>query len=325
MANDVHLPGNKRLPYCDYPCASDTDRHGLQPLPDVLPIVDLDSAHPYRSSKLKIVKVDSLGTEKLLEMIRVMARSFAVNDPTLRQLNLPKDFPADIQGIKHKDLLGVDYFGDWSKENLIFWSTRLFYVTDPCSPLEAIENNMDTLKKSLAVLNEAGQVIGGVLTSKINLSKAGTPPGDNDAFIQAITPFFEPVSQLLRSQLNFSINTICKKYPAFLTALKEGRVADIDMIARSPLLPPEETFELMAATVENLQQSGFQYLVVLAGNQWTGAAMDLMKGVKVHFAPYRDIKRVYESDEPVADKPSSKDGYISDKDSGSMFYILRLN
>jgi hypothetical protein len=324
MDIDKTLTGGKRLPYCKYPGASDTEQHGLQPLPDVLPIIDLETARQYRNSKFQIVKADSLGVERLLQMIRVIALSFAANDPTIRHLNLPKDCPIDRSAFRHKDPLGDDYFGDWTKENLVFWLIRLFFVTDPFSPLGAIENNFDTIRQSLAALNDKGEVIGAVLNIKLDLSNTGRVMRDNDPFISAIVPFFEPISQLVTTQVNLSLNAVCKKYPVFLTALKEGKVADLNMVARSPLLPSEDTFELVAASAEHLQQLGFQLLVVSAGNQWTGAAIEIMNGVKVHFAAFRDSKRAYENNEPVVGKPSSKDGYISDKDSGSMFYVIRL-
>jgi len=323
---EIHknLPGGKRLPYCKYPGAADTEQHGLLPLPDVLPIITLETAQPYRSSKFKIIKADDLGVEKLLQRIGVIANSFAANDPTIRHLNLPKECPVEVSVIKHKDPLGDDYFGDWTKENVVSWFIRLFFITDPFSPLGAIEKNMDTIRQSLAAVNEAGEVIGGVLNIKLDISNTGRAMRDNDPFIRAVLPFLEPISHLIATQINLSLNAVCRKYPEFLTALKAGKVADLNMVARSPLLPSEDTFELVAASAEHLKQSGFHYLVVSAGNQWTGAAIEIMSGVKVHFAAFRDIKRVYESNEPVAGKPSSKDGYISDKDSGSMFYVMRL-
>jgi hypothetical protein len=324
MDIDRNFPGNKRLPYCKYPGAADAELHGLQPLPDVLPVITMEAAQQYRSSKIKIVKAESLDVKKLLQMARVIARSFAINDPMIRHLNLPKESPAEVYTIKHKDQYGADYFGGWTKENIIFWLIRLFYITDPFSPLEAVEHNNDTIKQSMAVLNEEGEVTGGVLNIKLDLANAGRAMRDNDPFIKAILPFFEANSKFLTTQMGLSLNAVCTKFPAFLTALKEGRVTDLNMVARSPLLPSEDTFELVAASAEYLQASGFEYLIVSAGNHWTGAACEVLGGVKVHFAPFRDIKRVYESEEPVDGKPSSKDGFISDKDSGCMLYLIRL-
>lgn len=324
MDGDKNLPGGKLLPYCKYPGAGDTELHGLQPLPDVLPVATMEAAGQYRSSKFEIVLADRLDAKKLSQMARVIARSFAINDPMIRHLNLPKEFPADVSALKHKDAYGTNCFGDWTKENIIFWLVRLFYLTDPFSPLDAIGDNDDAIRQSLAVLNAEGEVIGGVLNIKLDLANAGRAMRDNDPFIKAVLPFFEANSQFLTTQAGLSLNTVCKKYPAFLMALRGGKVADLNMLARSPLLPSEDTFEMVAASAEHLQQLGFEYLIVSAGNQWTGAACEVLGGVKVHFAPFRDEKRVNESCEPVDGKPSSKDGYISDKDSGCMLYVIRL-
>lgn len=318
------LPAGKRLPHCDYPGAADVGSRGLQPLPDELPVMTLAAAQQYRSSKFQIATADTLCTEKLLQMAGVIARSFAVNDPMIRQLRPPKECPAEVSGTKHKDPFGDDDFGGWTKENILFWFIRLFIFTEPFSPLDAIVQNESALMQSLAALNGVGEVIGGALNISLDLSKAGRAIRDNDPFISAVFSFFEPGAQFLTSQVNLSINALCKKYPAFLGALKAGKVADLNMVARSPLLPSEDTFELVAATVVHLQQLRFEFLIISAGNQWTGAACRVLGGVKVHFASYRDLKRVCESNEAVADKPSSADGFISGKDSGCMFYVIRL-
>jgi len=318
------FPGGKRLLYCSYPGAADMEVHGLQRLPDTLPVLRLEVAQPYRSSKYKIVTADCLDSKKLIKMVRVIACSFAINDPMIRHLNPPKACPDEVSEMKHNDPFGNDYFGSWTKENIIFWLIRLFIITDPFSPSKAIKKNEDVIKQSLAVLNKEGEVIGGVLNIKLDILNAGRAMRDNDPFIKAILPFFEPNAQFLTAQVNLSLNAVCKKYPVFFSALKEGKVADLNMVARSPLLPSEDTFELVAASAEHLKALGFEYLVVSAGNQWTGAASEVLGGVKIHFAPFRDLKRVFESDEPVDGKPSSKDGYISDKDSGCMLYMIRL-
>jgi hypothetical protein len=324
MDANKNLPDGKRLPYCKYPGAADTGLHGLQALPDVLPVITFEGAQLYRSSGFKIVQADGLDADKLLQIARVIARSFAVNDPMLRHLNPPKECPAEISGIKHNDAFGDDSFGDWTKENIVFWLIRLFIIGDPFSPFAAIGKNNDTIKQSLAALDEKGNVIGGVINIKLDLANAGRAMRDNDPFMKAVLPVFEPNSQFLTAQIGASLNAVCKKFPAFLTALRACKIADLNMVARSPLLPSEDTFELVAASAEHLQALGFEYLIVSAGNQWTGAACEVLGGVKVHFAPFRDLKRVHQSPEAVDGKPSTNDGFISDKDSGCMLYVLRL-
>jgi hypothetical protein len=47
-------------------------------------------------------------------------------------------------------------------------------------------------------------------------------------------------------------------------------------------------------------------------------------GVRVHFAPFQARPAVTKSDEPLEGVTSSPNGFLSDKDSGGMFYALRL-
>jgi hypothetical protein len=324
MYNIEKLTRHRKLPHCEYPRAIDIALHGLQPLPAELPLVSFETAQAYRSQRFNIVTASSLDTEKLLQFARVVAISFAKNDPMLRHLQIPSECPAGLLDITHKDPFGDDGFGEWTKENILFWFIRLFVFTSPFSPLEAITANDNVLKQSLVALNSEGQVVGGAFNVNIDLKQATLTMRDNDAFIKAVFPFFEPVSKATIPQLNVAINRLCKTYPAFLAALKKGKVGDINMVARSPLLPSEDTFELVAASVLHFQKLGFEYLVVSAGNQWTGAACEILGGVTAHYTPYRVAKMLDESAEPIPNKPSSKDGFISDKDSGCMVYVIRL-
>jgi len=324
MQPNKNFNNGKRLPYCGYPSAADTWLHGLQTLPEIFPLVTMEAASAYRSSRVKIVTADNLNKEKLLQMAGMMASSFAISEPMARHVQPPKDRPAEIFEKKHTDPFGNGEFGHWTKENILAWVVRLFILTDPCSPLGAIELSTHVIKQSLAAVNDDGDVVGGALNTIFDISNTDKAMRSDDRFIGAILPFFEPISQFLTAQLSASLNAVCKKYPEFLTALKANRVGDLYMVARSPLLPSEDTFELVASTALHFQQLGFEYLLVSAGNQWTGAACEVLEGVRIHFAPYRDQKRVFESHEPIADKPSSIDGFISDKDSGCMLYAIRL-
>ena len=102
-----------------------------------------------------------------------------------------------------------------------------------------------------------------------------------------------------------------------------GKVGELFMIARSPLLPREDTFELVAATLDRFRDLGYHYVLTAAANQWTGAAFEVIGGVRVHFAPYRAEKTVRESGAPIPDETSTRDGFLSAKDSGCMFYIIQ--
>ena len=56
----------------------------------------------------------------------------------------------------------------------------------------------------------------------------------------------------------------------------------------------------------------------------TGAAFEALGGVRVHFAPFQAKRAVRKSAEPHKDEVTSPNGFLSDKDSGGMFYVIRL-
>ncbi|MGH8644993.1 MAG: hypothetical protein ACREX4_11250 [Gammaproteobacteria bacterium] len=51
---------------------------------------------------------------------------------------------------------------------------------------------------------------------------------------------------------------------------------------------------------------------------------ELLGGVRVHFVPYQAQATVPQSLEPLEGTVTSRNGFLSDKDSGSMFYVIRL-
>ncbi|MBZ5855551.1 hypothetical protein [Flavihumibacter profundi] len=318
------LQSAQKLPFCKYPKSIDIGEHGLQALPAELPIISLDAVQPYRSTLYTIKSTETLNSTQFLELTKVIARSFSINEPMAKHLQPPKACPAEVIGKVHKDSLGEDLFGEWTKENILFWVFRLFIITNPASRLHDISVNAHVIKHSLAVFNNAGEIIGGAININLSLPETEQPIRSNDPFINAVLPFFEPVYQLLSLQINLSLGALRSAYPAFRIALADNKVADLNLIARSPSLAKEDTFELVAETAERYQQSGFEYLVISAANQWTGAACEILGGVRVHFSPYRHSKLVHESSEALEGIASSTDGYISGKDSGSMLYIIRL-
>jgi len=67
-----------------------------------------------------------------------------------------------------------------------------------------------------------------------------------------------------------------------------------------------------------------EYIVTEATNQWTGAAFEALGGVRVHIRPFLTEPPVPKSDEPLEDVATSPNGFLADKDSGGMFYVVRL-
>ena len=64
MPSDEPCP----LPYSAYPRARDVSQHGLQPLPESLPLVDFERAAPYRSSQYSTVAATELTPAQMLQM-----------------------------------------------------------------------------------------------------------------------------------------------------------------------------------------------------------------------------------------------------------------
>src|ERR687890_2396768 len=149
------------LPYSDYPRASDVAQHGLQPLPASLPLVDSAQAKPSRSSRYSTMLAPELTKEQLLQMAWVIATGFVRREPQARYLRPPKRPPAGLMEARHTDPFGTDSFGPWTPETLLYWFFRLFVLTDPTSPQNAVQVNEEVLAQSLAIVDNRGQVIGG--------------------------------------------------------------------------------------------------------------------------------------------------------------------
>ncbi|MGH3147449.1 MAG: hypothetical protein ACRDTR_16760 [Rubrobacter sp.] len=315
--------GPRHLPYAAYPKASDIDQHGLQPLPESLPLADLALAKPYRSSRYSTFDAMDLTQAQLLEMAWVIAVSFVRREPQARHLRSPKYPPAGLMEARHTDPFGSDSFGEWDAETLMYWLVRLTALTDPTSPRGAIRVNEEILAQSLAIVDEKGQVIGSAFNETM-------PPFDvmpefrDDPFLAASFVAYEPVYAQLGAQDAESLTALSERYPAFQKAYAGGRVGHHLLVARSDDLPKEDAFELVAASAERYLTLGYEYMVTEATHQWTGAAFEALGGVRVHFAPVQDESKVRKSAVPLEGVVTSPNGFLSDKDSGGMFYVIRL-
>ena len=162
----VELPGGlssdepRPLPYSAYPRARDVSQHGLQPLPESLPLVDFRRARPHRSIRYSTGVATDLTPAQLLQMAWVIGASFARREPQARHLQPPKHPPAGLMEVRHSDPFGTDSFGSWDTATQMYWQTRLTALTDPTSPADAIEVNEETLAQSVAILEGEGRVIG---------------------------------------------------------------------------------------------------------------------------------------------------------------------
>ena len=65
------------------------------------------------------------------------------------------------------------------------------------------------------------------------------------------------------------------------------------------------------------------YWFIRPSNQWAGAACEALGAARVHFAPYQVRYPIRRSAEALDGRVTSANGWLSDKDSGIMFYVLR--
>lgn len=316
--------GPRPLPYSAYPKARDVAWHGLQPLPASLPLVDFGGARPHRSGRYSTVVATDLTRAQMLQMAWVVAASFARREPQARHLRPPKHPPAELMEVRHTDPFGTDSFGSWDPETQLYWLIRLTALTDPTSPLDAIEVNEEVLEQSVAILDGDGRVIGGAFNETMPPFDVEPPLREGDPFLDTIVSAWEPVYAALGAQDAEALSALSERYPAFREAYGEGRVGHHLLMARSDDLPKGDAFELVAASAERLRALGYSYVVTEATNQWTGAAFEALGGVRVHFAPFQKEQVVPRSAEPIEGATTSPNGFLSDKDSGGMFYVIRL-
>ena len=255
-----------------------------------------------------------------------MGDSFEKRGVIERHLNLPKYPPVGLENVEHTDEYGTEKFGPWTHGNIFYWFIRLFILTDPTSTEAPLKIRQDILKHSMALVNDDGRIVAGALREAIS------PPTDenkeirpNDIFLSAVLSLVQTIHDFFgRGDNNLSV--LSDKYPEFRDAYHKGKVAYASVIARiDDSLPKGHTFELTASTVEHFQALGFKYLITGATNQWTGAAFEVLNGVRVQYQPFLTEKLVPESNIPVEGIVTSSDGYISYKDSGNMVYVVRLS
>jgi hypothetical protein len=257
-------------------------------------------------------------------MAWVIAAGFARREPQARYLRPPKHPPAGLMETRHTDPFGTDSFGSWDTETQMYWITRLTALTDPTTSADAIEVNEETLAQSLAILDGQGRVIGAAFNATMAPLDVEPPLREGDPFLDTVLSVWEPVYGALGAQDAEALTALSERYPEFREAYEKGKVSHHILIARSDDLPKEDTFELVAAIAERCRALGYEYMVTEATNQWTGAAFEALGGVRVHFRPFLVEPAVPKSDEPLEGVTTSPNGFLSDKDSGGMFYVIRL-
>jgi hypothetical protein len=311
------------LPFCTYPRTADSAAHGVQPLPRELPVLDLPAVTAHRSTRYTAVPASLLSVRQVLELARVVGNAFAVREPQCRHIRPAARAPVSLHAATHDDPFGRERFGPWTRERLMYWFIRLCVLTDPTSPRSAVAVNRDALAQSVALLDDRGRVMGGALNETMPPADAAPAMRGDDPFLSAAWSYVAPILAMLADQDAEALAALCRTYPRFRDAYERGRVGHHFMVARSDALAKADAFELVASSTTHYRWLGFEYMLVEATNQWTGAACEALNGVRVHFAPFR-LRRVVPSGYIRPDETTSPDGYLSDKDSGSMFYVIRL-
>jgi hypothetical protein len=225
---------------------------------------------------------------------------------------------------RHTDPFGTDSFGSWDTQTQMYWIVRLTALTDPTTSADAIKINEETLVQSLAILDGLGRVIGAAFNETMPPFDVEPPFREDDPFLDTVVAVWEPVYGALGAQDAEALTALSERYPEFREAYAQGKVSHHLLVARSDDLPKGDAFELVAASAERCRALGYSYMVTEATNQWTGAAFEALGGVRVHFRPFQAQPAVRKSDEPLEGVVTSSNGFLSDKDSGGMFYVIRL-
>lgn len=311
-----------KLPWCSYPIAAEVQMHGLLYHEKDLPLVDFERALPYRSLQYAPIPLNKIDSSEVMDVVRLVAHSFAVNEPMNRHVHPPKQVPKQLMDATHHDVFGNDSFGAWTSENLLFWFIRLMLVTDPSHSFGAIGIDDNVFRHTLVFLNDHSKPIGASINSTLPNKKVSLRK--SDPFIEATFLYQNPIIDFLHLQEGIAIKILDDNYPHFNKAHQLGKVGFIAMIARSTELPAEHTFELFVASFESFQNQGYEYMLIAGSNQWTGAACEVLGAARIYFTPFRDKQRVAKENVAEKNEPFSTDGFISCKDSGLMIYALKL-
>ena len=252
--------------------------------------------------------------------------AFARREPQARHLRPPKNPPAGLMEARHTDPFGTVPFGSWDTATQMYWIVRLAALTDPTRHRGTLSRSTRTSWSNPSPSwTERGASSARRSTRRCRPSTWNPRCGRDDPFLDTVFTVWEPVYAALGAQDAEALAALSERYPAFRKAYDEGKVTHHLLVARSDDLPKEDAFELVAASAERCRALGYEYMVTEATNQWTGAAFEALGGVRVHFAPFQAEPAVPKSDEPLEDATTSPNGFLSDKDSGGMFYVIRLD
>jgi hypothetical protein len=200
------------LPFCAYPTAAQVDQHGVQHLPEKLPVIDLTSGNTYRSHEHRATPATEVSDEQLLELTHVLGDSFAQRDVMCRHLQ-PGHPPADLADVTHRDPFGIGAFGPWTRTQLMTWFIRLIALTDPTSPRGAVMVNEDVRAHSLVTLDNHGRVIGGAINETLPPPDLDLDLRQQDPFLDAALEFVGPIMDMVGHQEAEAPTVLAESYP----------------------------------------------------------------------------------------------------------------
>ena len=180
------------------------------------------------------------------------------------------------------------------------------------------------LAQSLAIVDSMGQVMGGAFNETMPPLAVSPEFREDDPFVAAVLAWAEPIVTSLGIQKAEVLTALSTRYLGFQEAYAQGKVGHHLLVARCDTLTKADTFELVAASAEHYQALGYVFMVTDATSQWIGTACEALGGVRVHFGPFQPQRTVRKSAEPLEGITTSPNGFLSDKDSENMFYVIRL-
>ena len=320
----------RTLPRVAFPSCNDKNAHGLQKeslsrCKDVIPMFDLSGSFPLRNPQLCIKQWAALSREQVVEALAVIGEAFERNEPVMRHVILPQA-PSDFHTLRHSDGLQKDTeAGPWSAANLTAWWARLYWVVDlrlPGAPLIR-----ETMESSLAVVSPDGHV-----TTAICVSVQA--PFDGNDFErdklcpigQYVTNCYSFLDDICEEADNHGLAELCRQFPDFENAIRGKKVAEACMLGKgNHASDSREPFELLYRLFFHLQTLGYSYMYVLASAHWTGAFLEMAGAVRVYFCPWQGKRPLPVGVTPQPSQPCSPNGWMSDKDSGLMMYVVRLS
>ena len=348
----------QKVPFKKFPTHSEIENHGLQPLPETtdVPQISPSSVLPFclneeTSSSIVYRSWNDLCEEEVLELVRMLGLGFAKYEPMCRHLRAQL-LCEELREEEYEDALGKHSWGFHSqkekgieKENLemfmedaLTWWIRLCFVTNSSEDGRPVQKEVLNLS-TVAIDTKTNNFLGAVLAmpahipspppsspSSSSSSSSSSSPTHESIFHREAALALSPVKRYVDNMENTAIPALVSSYPPLQKAFENEKVTCCFMISKSSLhpVPLSLPVDLFRAHMEQQIELGMEYFVTEATNPWTGAVMEAMGATPTFFSPHRSVEGVIKSDKAVKEGPSSSNGWVSDKDSGAMFYVGRF-